>query len=363
MRVVHVQRIGGIGGSERHALTLLPALAARGVDVAFVGLDDTAAAPDPFYAELDAPFVRLPCPRDLDPRLARDVTRAVHRFRPDVVHTHLVHADVYGAVAAALTGTKLVSTKHNDDRFRVGPFRYAERALAARASRVIAITDALRRFNVERVGLSARKVVTVHYGLDRPPAPWAANPELGLPDGARVLLGIARLERQKGVDVALAALPSIRRREPRAVLVVLGEGPERRGLEAQARALGVSEAVFLPGRVGDVTALLLRSELLVHPARWEGFGLGPLEAMLASTPVVASAVSSLPELVVDGETGFLVPPDEPEELARAVGRLLDDRALVARLGEAGRRRAREEFSVERMAERTIDVYRATTAGR
>src|SRR5207244_4025102 len=114
--------------------------------------------------------------------------------------------------------------------------------------------------------------------------------------------------------------------------------------------LGVADAVILPGRVGDVAGLLLRSELVVHPARWEGFGLGALEAMLASKPVVASAVSALPELVVDGETGFLVPPDDADALAHAVTRLLDDRALASRLGEAAYRRARGEFSVARMAE-------------
>jgi glycosyltransferase involved in cell wall biosynthesis len=228
---------------------------------------------------------------------------------------------------------------------------------------VLAITEALRRFNVERVGLPAEKVVTVHYGLDELPAPWAPNPELGLPADARVLLAVARLERQKGVDVALRALAAVRRSEPRAVLVVLGEGPERGALEALARELGVADAVFLPGRVGDVAALLAASDLLVHPARWEGFGLGPLEAMLAGKPVVASRVSSLPELVADGATGRLVPPDDPDALAGAVCDLLADAPLRARLGEAGRERARVEFSVARMADRTLAAYGALGAGR
>jgi glycosyltransferase involved in cell wall biosynthesis len=93
--------------------------------------------------------------------------------------------------------------------------------------------------------------------------------------------------------------------------------------------------------------------VLVHPARWEGFGLGVLEATLAELPVVASRVSSLPELVRDGETGFLVPPDDAAALAAAVGRALGDR----RLGAAGRALAQREFSVARMADRTNDLYR------
>ena len=164
MKVLHVHRIGGIGGSERHLLTLLPALAERGVDVSFLGLDDPSRAPEPFYEQLSVPFERVPAPRDVDPRLALRVRRAVRKA--DLVHTHLVHADVYGAFGAR----RLVSTKHNDDPFRAGPFRFVERALARRASTIVAITHALARFQVERVGLPVEKVQVIHYGLDNVPA-------------------------------------------------------------------------------------------------------------------------------------------------------------------------------------------------
>ena len=346
MRVAHVHRIRGIGGSERHLLTLLPALAARGIELAFVGLDDPGSAVEPFYRELGVQAARLPCPRDLDPALAWRVRRELRRLRPDVVHTHLVHGDVYGTLGAGRAA--LVSTKHNDDRFRLGPFRYVERALTRRAARVIAISDALRRFCVDGVGLPAAKVEVVHYGLDALPEPWGENPALELPEGARVLLCVARLAEQKGVDVAVRALPAIRERHPDAVLVVLGEGPER------ARLAG--EGVYLPGRVGDVAPWYRRAEVVVHPARWEGFGLALLEAMLAGKPVAATRVSAAPEIVVDGETGLLVQPDDPAALAEAVSALLADPARAAAMGQAGLARARSEFSVARMAERTAAVY-------
>ena len=353
MRVVHVHRMRGIGGSERHLLTLLPALAERGVDSLFVGLDDPAWDAEPFYRELAVPSVRLRAPRDLDPRLLVSLRRSLRRLRPDVVHTHLVHADLYGALAAP---TPLVSTKHTDDRFRAGPFRHVERALARRVSRVIAITEALARFTVERVGLPREKVSVVHYGMDELPAPWGPNPAVLVPDGARVLLAICRLTAQKGVDVAVRALAAVREVHPGTVLVVLGEGPEREALERLATDLGLGEAVFLPGRAGDVSEWLRRADVLVHPVRWEGFGLALLEAMLAERPVVASAVSSVPEIVADGETGRLVPPDDPGALATAISALLADRDLAAAYGAAGRAHAHREFSVDRMVRRTLDVY-------
>ena len=341
MKVLHVHRIGGIGGSERHLLTLLPALRERGVDVSFLGLDDPSRAPDPFYEALAVPYERLKAPRDLDPALAWRVRRAARRA--DLVHTHLVHADVYGAFGAR----RLVSTKHNDDPFRTGAFRFVERALARRATRIIAITESLARFQVERVGLPAAKVEVIHYGLDDLPQAWGENPPDPLSPDARLVLCICRLEPQKGVDVAIRALREI----PGAQLVVLGEGPQRGELGQLARELDVP--VYLPGRVPDVAAWLRRADLLVHPVRWEGFGLALLEAMLASLPVVATKVSSIPEIVVDGETGLLVPPDDPGALAAAVNRVLAD---PSGYGERGRARARSDFSVAEMADRTLAVY-------
>ena len=346
MKVVHVHRIRGIGGSERHLLTLLPALADRGLEPVLIGLDDPAWDATDFYDALRVPAVRIRAPRDLDPLL---LARLVRSLRADIVHTHLVHADVYGGVAARVRGLPLVSTKHNDDPFRTGAFRFVERGLARLAERIVTITDSLHRFTVDRVGIPAAKVETIHYGMDQLPQAWGENPPNDVPAGARVLLAVARLTPQKGIDLAVRALATL---PEDTVLVVLGEGPERARLEALARELGVGRRVFLPGRVPDVAAWLRRASLLVHPVRWEGFGLGVLEAMLAGLPVVATNVSSLPELVVDGETGLLVQPDDPSALALGIARALGE----PQLGDAGRERARREFSVDRMIGLTVALY-------
>jgi len=343
---MHVHRIRGIGGSERHLLTLLPALAERGFDPIFVGLDDPAWDAADFYGALQVPAARIMSPRDFDPLL---LARLARTLRADIVHTHLVHADVYGGLAARLRGTHLVSTKHNDDPFRVGPFRFVERGLSRLTDRIVTITDALHRFTVDQVGVPADKVETIHYGLDGVPDAWGVNPPNDVPEGARVLLAVARLTDQKGIDVAIRALAEL---PDDTVLVVLGEGPERAALLRLARELGLESRVFLLGRVPDVAAWLGRATVLVHPARWEGFGLGVLEAMLAGLPVVATNVSALPELIVDGETGVLVEPDDAAALAGGIVRALDR----PELGAAGLERARREFSVGRMADSTAALY-------
>jgi glycosyltransferase involved in cell wall biosynthesis len=170
-----------------------------------------------------------------------------------------------------------------------------------------------------------------------------------VPAAARILLSTSRLTTQKGVDVAIRALASL---PDDTVLVVLGEGPERARLESLARELALERRVFLLGRVPDVAAWLRRATVYVHPARWEGFGLGVLEAMHASLPVVATCASSLPELVVDGVTGRLVPVDDPNGLAAAIDQALGEPGL----GVAGRDRALNEFSVARMADRHVALY-------
>ena len=359
MKVVHVHKIKGIGGSERHLLTLLPALRASGLDARFLGLDVPGSAAPSFYEELDAagvPNVRVRCTVDVNPRMALDVVRAVREEAPDLVHTHLVHADVYGALAAARLRLPHISSRHNDDRYLLGPFRLVDRAFAARARRLIAISDAVRRFLAE-AGHAERKLVTVHYGLDSlPDAPSQRSPaEEGVPDGAPLLLAIGRLTEQKEHPTLLRAFAAARAKHPEAMLAILGIGPLEAETRALATELGLDGSVVLPGRL-EIRDWLERADVFVHSSRWEGFGLVLLEAMLAGLPIAATRASAVPEVVADGETGLLVEPGDHEALGRALDELLAGPARARALGEAGYLRAREHFSVARMAERTQAVY-------
>ena len=193
MRVVHVHRIRGIGGSERHLLTLLPALAERGVEPGFLGLDDPARAPEPFYGELDGAVRADPGPRDLDlgwrGGCAESRGRAGDRPHAPRARRRLRRARRRAAARLDEAQRRPVPR---------GPFRYVERALARRASRVIAITEALRAVLVERVGLPAAKVEVVHYGLDALPAPWGRTRRGAVPTGARVLLCVCAARAAEG---------------------------------------------------------------------------------------------------------------------------------------------------------------------
>ena len=359
MKVLHLHKLTGVSGSEAHLLALLPALRERGVDARFLGLDVPGTDAHRFYEALDTlgvPYRSVRCGPDVSPRMARDVTRAVRAERPDFVHTHLVHADVYGGLAARLLGIPTISTRHNDDRYLLGPFRYVDRAFARPARRLIAISDAVRHF-LERAGHDPAKLVTIRYGLDELPAAPSVPPPAaaGIPPEAPLALAVGRLIAQKDHTTLLRAFARARTAVPQARLAILGSGP----LEAETRRLvaelGLDDAVTLPGRT-DIRDWLERADVFVHTSRWEGFGIVLLEAMLAGLPVVATRVSAVPEVVADGETGLLVEPGDDAALAEALGALLADPGRATALGEAGRMRAREEFSVARMAERTLAVY-------
>ena len=359
MKVLHLHKLTGVSGSEGHLLALLPALRERGVDARFLGLDVPQTDFGRFYEHLDrlgVPHRSVRCGLDASPRMARDVHRAIRAERPDLVHTHLVHADIYGGAAARLLGIPSVSTRHNDDRYLLGPFRYVDRAFARPARRLIAISDAVRAF-LERAGHDPAKLVTIRYGLDElPAAPSDPTPaEAGVPPDAPLAVAVGRLIAQKDHATLLRAFALVHAQLPEARLAILGSGP----LEAETRALtaelGLAEAVVLPGRT-DIRDWLERADVFVHSSRWEGFGIVLLEAMLAGLPIVATRVSAVPEVVVDGETGLLVEAGDDAGLATHLESLLTDPERAASLGEAGRQRALTEFSVGGMADRTLALY-------
>ena len=228
------------------------------------------------------------------------------------------------------------------------------------AKRLIAISDAVASFLV-RAGLPASRVTTIHYGLDDlPAAPSELSPAgAGVTREQTLVLAVGRLIEQKDHATLLRAFAHVHAEHPETRLAILGWGPLEEQTRALAHELGLADAVVLPGRV-EPRDWLLRADVFAHSSAWEGFGLVLLEAMLAGLPVVATSVSAVPEIVTD-ETGILVPAADARALAEALARLVGDSALRERLGTAGRARAHGEFSVGRMAKRTVAVYERAVA--
>jgi len=354
--IAHVAKVAGISGSENHLLLLLPDLRARGHDVRLVMLHEGEPGAEELAVKLEregVPVERLRMRLALDPLAFPRVVRWIRRRRPDVVHTHLVHADFHGLPAGRLARAPLlVSTKHGFNPFRGGrAFAAADRAVARLADVHIAISHGLARYLAESEGFDEDAFEIVHYGIvpGPPPTDPPAEPRLAV---------VGRLIPIKAHDVLLAALTRVREELREATLEIAGDGPLDAELRATVARLGLRDAVSFLGRVAPAAPVFERSAVVVVPSRGEGFGMVALEAMERGRAVVASDVGGLPEIVEDGVTGIVVPPDEPEALAAALLELLRDPARAAAMGAAGRVRALAAFSQGRCTDRIEELYRA-----
>ncbi len=366
MRVVHISKVVGIAGSEGHLLRLLPGLAGKGLEIHALVLEEAHRSASGFVEALGRHGIaveRIPIRGHFDPTLGRRLTERLRAIRPILVHTHLLHADLYGLPAARRAGIPhAISSRHNDDLFRRNAiWKWVNQRIMQHANRVIAISHALAKFVCEVEGVDQGKVVTIHYGLEAPPldpvARSTARAKLGYAEQDMIVGMFGRLIRQKGVDVLLRAFPLVQQAHPAARLLIVGDGPQRLTLERLAAALGLTGTVCFAGWIEGARRLMPACDVIAVPSRWEGFGLVTLEAMSWALPIVASRVSALPEIVVDGETGLLVPPDKVEPLADAITCLLADKPRALAMGRAGYRRLANSFSVEKMVCATLEVYK------
>jgi glycosyltransferase involved in cell wall biosynthesis len=315
-----------------------------------------------FARELRARGIRLDAislAADVDPIAFLRIAGYLGRLRPGILHTHLVHADVYGQLTGALTGIPVrVSTKHGFNEFRENRgFALGDRAIASLAHTHIAISHGLARYLEEVEGFDGSSFEIVHYGIepDGVPRVYAA-------DEPR-LLCVGRLIPIKGHIVLLRAFAQARRQVPSLRLDIAGRGPLEPALRALTKELGVEDAVRFLGYVAPIQGAIEDAAAVVVPSMGEGFGMVALEAMERARPVVAAEIGGLGELVEDGVTGYLVPPGEAEPLADAIVAVASNLPRAAAMGEAGRRRALEEFLQDRCTDRTEALYQQALNGR
>ena len=300
-----------------------------------------------------------------DPALARRLAERLRTERIDVVHAHGYKAMVAAAIALRSWGGAIVKTEHGRLEPAEGPLMWvkmrANRGLDALASRRAAaicyVTDDVRR-HFDRAHAGLRRV-TIPNGiapLDKPGVPRPAALEAGV-----LNLGlVGRLTPVKGIDIALRALAGLSASVP-ARLTVLGEGTLAAPLARQAAALGIADRVRWLGFRPDVSAFIAHFDALLMPSRHEGLPYVLLEAMAFGTPVFASRVGGLAEVLRDGETGALFAPGDSAALRALIERLAAEPAWAAGLGRAARADQRARFTLERMGEAYWNVYAASAA--
>lgn len=353
------------GGTERLVIEICRHLAGR-VESSVCCLDE----PGEWAAELEPlgiPVSSLSRRPGFHPGLALELARVIKARHVDVVHCHHYSPYVYGLLATVLhPSVRLVFTEHgrlsgappSRKRQMVNPM------LAWWPARLCAVSSDLKQHMVAE-GFPDRRLQVVYNGIEVGERPRlaqrrAAREELGLPQDAFVVGTVGRLDPVKNLPALLRAHAVVAADHPGARLVVVGDGPERDALRAEARSLKISEAVLFTGYRPDVRAVMPAFDVYANSSIYEGVSLTILEAMAAALPVVATNVGGNPEVVIDHETGRLV-ASHARALSGALVELAHHPLLRHHLGEAGRWRVKRHFSLDRMVQQYADAYFGTRA--
>jgi glycosyltransferase involved in cell wall biosynthesis len=297
---------------------------------------------------------------EMDLGAAWRLSRLIKRLGPDIIHAHDPHGVAMAALALSmstqLAKPPLVASRRVDFHLKNNSMsRWKYRQVDC----FICASEAIRQMLVAD-GVPAARAVTVHEGIDleRVDAAPAAklHEELWLPHHAPIVGNVAALVPHKGQRHLIEAAALVVRQVPDARFVIAGEGELRPALERQIREHHLEKHVLLAGFRPDVLSLHKAFDIFVMSSVTEGLGTSLLDAMACAKPVVATAAGGIPEVVAEGETGFIVPPRDHQAMADAIVQLLKEPALQERLGTAGRARVRDRFSADRMLRDTLRVY-------
>lgn len=284
----------------------------------------------------------------------------------DIVHTHLFTANLWGRAAALFLPPVLVSSAHNVQSREHGFLSrveiFLDRALTCATDAVFCVTPMVMRSMEKDTGLPREKLVTIENGIHCPdpsslPPKAEARRLLDLPDSAPCLAVIGRFSTQKNHRTFLSALLAVRDKFPDLLVLFVGEGEREEEIRQETRRLGLEKTVRFLGQRRDIPVILRALDALVVPSLWEGLPNVMLEAMAFGTPVIATRVGGIPDVLTDGRTGLLTEPDE-RSLADAMNAGLSDPARLGRMARASLDLIRERYDIRRTAGRYTGFYRS-----
>lgn len=317
----------------------------------------------PYEAELAGagiPVTVIGKPLKFDPGAMWKLVRMLRGRRPDVLHTWLAACNAYGRVAAQLAGVPVVvATERCADVWKGGVWYSIDRWLARRTHRIVVNSQGVAKFYESR-GIATERMSVICNGVESHRSNGidgeTVRRRLGFSPEHYVIGFAGRLAPQKRITDLIWAADILKVIRPNIRLVIAGDGPSRARLEQFAHDCHITDRVRFLGYRNDVAELLSALDVFWLGSAYEGMPNAVMEAMAAGLPVVATNIPGTNELVVDGETGYLVPVGDRAAFAQRTFTLMEDPELARRLGSAGRRRVAEQFSVERMVDQHARLY-------
>lgn len=357
--VLHLSSTSGPGGAE-----MLVSRIASGLDrnrfASLVGLFSPGWVKDRCES-LSLPTVVIPMSNQWDVGWISRCCAVVRQRRVSLIHAHEFRANVFGALVAKLCGIPLVGTVHGKNYYPDHAKRRVAYRWVSRVTRMVTVSHDLQRFLEEQIGIPHHRIAVIHNGVDMVPRRPSeqirkTRSEFGIDEGAFVLGIVGSLYQVKGHAYLFRALGPILAHYPETRLLVIGQGELEQTLKQQVADLGIEKAVLFLGLRNDVPRLLPALDLFVLPSLSEGLSVALLEAMSAGVPVLASNVGGNPEIVIDGETGYLVSPGRSDQLASRIIKIMSNHEAIRLVGERGREWVAKEFTTARMLERYQDLY-------
>lgn len=367
LRILHVVRTLSAGGLEVGVVNLVRVLQEAGFEQGVCCLEEKG----PLAEKIPGDVPVWSCRPKNPSRFNRHELRAVslfRKFRPDVIHARNFGAWIDSAFARtlALNPGKLAFTTHGWDRIAHMSRRKAFvcRILSAMTTGMAAVSPQTATEFGKETGIPASRFEILHSGVDT--NRFAPNPDRlrRAPDASFVIACVARLDPVKRHETLIDAVSLMRSQHNVNVeLRLVGDGPMRATLEDQVRRLGIERSVLFLGTRDDAPEQLRDADVFALASVREGRPTSIMEAMSAGLPVVATNVGSVADLVDDGESGFVIEPDNPEILAKTLLSLVQHDELRRKMSEAARAKALREFSLERMARDYAEFYRGIVAGK
>ena len=351
----------GLGGAEQVVIHLARGLDKNRFNVLICCLNDEG----PFAGELQKSGIKifaLHKKGGIDFSVIGKIRKIIKNNKVALVHTHLWGANVWGRLAALIAGVPVIITEHNIDVWKRWHHKIIDRLLSLGTPKICVVSDKVKQFYAKEVGIPAAKIHVVYNGIT--PNPPAAGDgeiqklraEFHIPSGTPVLANIGRLVPAKANHVFIESVRILRSRGLALCALIIGDGPLKEDL-MRANADLVDKGVLkFTGLRKDVPALLDLTDISVLSSTREGFSVVILECMAKGIPVVATDVGGNSELIIDGQTGFLVPCGDSGALAERAEKLLQNPALARQMGEEAKRIVQEKFSLERMITQTQQIY-------
>ncbi len=344
-------------GGQRQSFFLAKELERRGLPFLFV-----VQPTSPLHQKASAaglPVFPLKIRSDFDLGAILRLAWAMKRRKCLLAHFHDAHSAAVGLAAASLAKVRYrVVTRRVD--FPLKKNYFSRRKYGKKVDAIIAISEGVKKVLVEG-GVGPKRIEVIPSGIDFSPFEEAhpsdyLRRELSFAADDYLVGIVAHLADHKGHKYLIQATRILKEHSPKIKLIIVGEGRLRIELDRQAKESDVEDIVFFLGFREDIPQILASLDVFVLSSYLEGMGSSILDAMASKLPVVATKVGGIPEVVADGETGFLVPPRNPEALAQAILKLHSDRALASRLGQRGYELVHQKYSAEAMAKKAVLVY-------